>query len=328
MQRGIVLGLTMGEADGIGPEIVLKSVAKGDWHGSIRFVLVGSRAVLHEQAAKLKLPMPTAWAPGSGEPPVVSAWDPTPGTADASPDAATNAVSWVRAAVNESLTGGLDGIVTAPVSKKGFAGKETGSGGHTEFIAGLTGANRYAMMLLGGGLRVVLATRHIPLRDVPKRLTVSSIVTAGELASQGLSWLRARKRRIAICALNPHGEESDQVGIEERTVISPAVQSLQKQGLDVQGPLAADSVFSKGTRANYGCVVAMYHDQGLAPLKALAFRSGVNLTLGLPILRTSPCHGTAYDIAGKGIADPSSMMNAIRVAARLASRRSPFNPTH
>jgi 4-hydroxythreonine-4-phosphate dehydrogenase len=181
------------------------------------------------------------------------------------------------------------------------------------------------MLLLGHDdrgrwLRVALATTHVPLKAVSEKLTRVKIETAIELAAQACRDLGLPRARIGVCGLNPHAGEGGKIGDEEQTVINPAVRAMQGRQLDVVGAVAADTLFHRAYRGDFDAVVAMYHDQGLGPLKMIAFESGVNWTLGLPFIRTSPDHGTAYDIAGKGIANPSSMLAAIRLAKQLAAR--------
>jgi 4-hydroxythreonine-4-phosphate dehydrogenase len=233
-------------------------------------------------------------------------------------------VAWIRAATDAALNGALDGVVTAPISKAGLARAGIAFPGHTEMLAAWTGARRYAMMLMGGGLRVVLATRHIPLAAVPKRLNAAAIVEAASMAAGALEWLGVKNRTIGVCALNPHAGDGGLLGFEEERVIKPALRQLRRRGIRVEGPVPADVIFYQALRGRYGAVVAMYHDQGLGPLKMLAFENGINLTLGLPIIRTSPDHGTAFDIAGQGIANPDSMIAAIEAAAELARRPNPW----
>lgn len=220
----------------------------------------------------------------------------------------------------------LDALVTAPVNKESIirAGHKNFVG-QTEFLSGLANAKRTAMMLLGHDehgrwLRVALATIHISIKSVPRKLTPEKITLAIELAAQACRDLGLPRAKIAVCGLNPHAGEGGEFGDEEIKVITPTVLAAQKRGLDVVGPLSGDTVFHYALRGDFDAVVAMYHDQGLAPLKAVAFDTGVNWTLGLPFIRTSPDHGTAYDIAGKGIANPSSMIAAIRLAKQLAKK--------
>jgi 4-hydroxythreonine-4-phosphate dehydrogenase len=222
----------------------------------------------------------------------------------------------------------LDGValVTAPVNKESIVRSGISFVGQTEFLSQLAGAERTAMMLLGQDdrqrwLRVVLATTHVPLKLVSERLTRAKIELAIELAAQACHDLELPRARIGVCGLNPHAGEGGAIGTEEQTTIGPAVLAMRQRNMDVTGPVSADALFYHAYRGSYDAVVAMYHDQGLAPLKMVAFESGVNWTLGLPFIRTSPDHGTAYDIAGQGRANPSSMVAAIRLAKQLAARR-------
>lgn len=331
MSRPVVLCITLGDIGGIGPEVVLKTVYCFPWPQRLRFVIVGSIPVLHAESQRLRLPVPASWTPGcvfpSGR---VVAWDPgsvaglryKPGTIQES--AARAAVAWVTAAAGSCMAGGCDGMVTAPICKEGLGRAGIKTPGHTELLAKLTGTSRYAMMLIGGNIRVVLATRHVALRDVPGLITTESIVTAGELAATALPWLGVGKQTLAVCGLNPHAGDGGVIGSEEKEAVIPAIRSLRRKGFSVVGPVPADTVFHAAVRGDYGAVLAMYHDQGLGPLKTVAFDTGVNITLGLPIVRTSPDHGTAFDIAGKGKANPQSMVNAVRLAYGLATRPNPW----
>jgi 4-hydroxythreonine-4-phosphate dehydrogenase len=217
--------------------------------------------------------------------------------------------------------------VTAPVNKESIirAGQKHFVG-QTEFLSELAGTDHTAMMLLGTDdqnrwLRVALATVHIAIKAVPEKLTRAKIMLAIELAAQSCRELGLARARIAVAGLNPHAGEGGEFGDEEITTIAPTVLEARQKGFDVTGPLSGDTVFHYALRGDYDAVVAMYHDQGLAPLKAVAFDTGVNWTLGLPFIRTSPDHGTAYDIAGKGLANPSSMISAIRLAKQLAKNK-------
>jgi 4-hydroxythreonine-4-phosphate dehydrogenase len=239
-------------------------------------------------------------------------------------DASRAAHTWICEAVTACRAGILDAMVTAPISKEGFARAGIDVPGHTELLADLTRTRRFAMMLFGGCLRVTLVTRHVPLRRVPAMLTRPRIRQAIELTHAALPWLGVARSRIAVCGLNPHAGDGGTIGTEEQTVIAPVIRSLRRKHLDVLGPVPADTVFHEAHRGDYDAVVAMYHDQGLGPLKMLAFDTGVNLTLGLPIVRTSPDHGTAFAIAGTGTAREGSMLEAIKTAHRLALQPNPW----
>jgi 4-hydroxythreonine-4-phosphate dehydrogenase len=312
----IRIGITTGDVNGIGPEVALKAAARR-WPRDLELVLVGSERVLREQARSFRLGVPAVWDPLPHFPLV---W--RPGRLD--PRASRAAAEWISAATHACLGGGLDGMVTAPISKEGFHAAGLHVPGHTELLAQLTGSRRFAMMLFGGPLRVVLATRHVPIADVPRLLTRRAVSEAIDLTAKGLPWLGSRRARIAVCGLNPHAGEGGDIGREEITTIAPVVRAHRRRGQNVHGPLPADTVFHHAARGDYDAVVAMYHDQGLAPLKLLAFETGVNVTLGLPMVRTSPDHGTAFDIAARGIANPDSMMEAVRWAYALAKKRNPW----
>jgi 4-hydroxythreonine-4-phosphate dehydrogenase len=310
------IGITLGDINGIGPEVALKAAAR-KWPRDLEIILVGSEKIIRQQARKFGSCVPIVWDP---RPHLPLNW--TPGRMDAR--AAWAAADWIHTAAHACLSGGLDGMVTAPISKECFHYAGILVPGHTEFLAAITKTKRYAMMLFGGPLRVVIVTRHVPLAQVPKLLTKRTLSEAIELTAEALPWLGAKRGRIAVCGLNPHAGEGGDIGREEITTIAPVIQTLKKRGLKLSGPLPADTVFHYAARGDYDAVVAMYHDQGLAPLKLLAFETGVNVTLGLPIVRTSPDHGTAFDIAGRGVANPASMVEAVCSAYALAKRKNPW----
>ncbi|MFH1477302.1 MAG: 4-hydroxythreonine-4-phosphate dehydrogenase PdxA [Verrucomicrobiota bacterium] len=234
------------------------------------------------------------------------------------------AAFWIQAAVSGCMAGCFDALVTGPICKQSLRLAGLPFPGHTEFLAELTGTRSFAMMLLGGHLRVVLVTRHLPLGRVAGCISRTAIQETVQLGSQALSWLGVKQKTVGVCALNPHAGDNGILGCEEITIIQPALRALRRRGLAVEGPVPGDVIFHQALQGRYGAIVAMYHDQGLGPLKMIAFDEGVNLTLGLPIVRTSPDHGTAFDIAGKGVAQAGSMIAAIRLAARLAHRKNPW----
>jgi 4-hydroxythreonine-4-phosphate dehydrogenase len=326
------IGIAIGDATGIGPEVALKAVADESKKDNAQYVFIGDEKIIQRLNQKLatRLPLKT-FSNGRDDGRFFIANPPgkcLPGHLRAgSPIAARAAVAALREGAERCLRGELDAMVTAPVNKEAIihAGYK-GFVGQTEFLSGLAGAKRTAMMLLGHDeknrwLRVALATIHVSLKSVPKKLTREKISLAIELAAQACRNLGLRRARIAVAGLNPHAGEGGQFGNEEIKTIAPTVLTMRKKGFDVTGPLSGDTVFYYALRGDFDTVVAMYHDQGLAPLKAVAFDTGVNWTLGLPFIRTSPDHGTAYDITGKGIANPSSMIAAIQLAKQLAKNR-------
>lgn len=330
MPRAGAIGITLGDPAGIGPEVALKA-ARAVRGCAARLILIGSVGAVDAECKRLSLPrVPVS----RGESPPVDAplsvWDPAPGdTMPAIPGRCTargarQAVVWIEKAVAACRAGVLDGMVTGPINKEGLKRAGVMFPGHTEMLAALTGTRRFAMLLVGGPLRVVLATRHLPLSKVASGVTGAAIAEAATLMGEALPWLGVPEGTIGVCALNPHGGDGGALGDEERRVIRPALSALRRRGVPVEGPIPADVIFHQAVKGRYAAVLAMYHDQGLAPLKMLAFETGVNVTLGLPIVRTSPDHGTAYDIAGRGIASPASMEAAIRLAIELARRPNPW----
>jgi 4-hydroxythreonine-4-phosphate dehydrogenase len=229
-------------------------------------------------------------------------------------------------AVEDARAGRVEAIATAPVNKEAFAAAGLPWKGHTDLLAHLTGAPRVAMMFHSSQLRVVLATVHVPLADVPTLLTRENLVETIALTHESLPAFGLARPRIALAGLNPHAGEHGLMGREEEDVLVPAVAECRARGIDVAGPFPADTVFVRALRGTFDVVVACYHDQGLIPVKLVAFGEAVNVTLGLPIIRTSVDHGTAFDIAGEGRADPSSLIHAVRLAAELAERRRAAEP--
>lgn len=325
------IGIALGDVTGVGPEVALKAVAAESKKDSAQYVFIGDEHIVTRLNKKLRLHLPLK--PFSADTkskfsiinPLTKA---LPAKLPAgSPLAAKAAIAALREGVERCLRGELAALVTAPVNKKAIvrAGHK-GFVGQTEFLSELAKAKRTAMMLLGHDdknrwLRVALATIHISIKSVPKKLTAEKVRLAIELAAQACRNLGLKRARIAVAGLNPHAGEGGEFGDEEIKMIAPTVKAMKKRGFDVTGPLSGDTVFYYALRGDFDAVVAMYHDQGLAPLKAVAFDTGVNWTLGLPFIRTSPDHGTAYDIAGKGIANPSSMIAAIRLAKQLAKEK-------
>ena len=290
------IAITVGDPAGIGPEIAVKAASDPE-------VLALCEPMLY----------------GPHDPDELAAFARGQITAEAGQAAYLAIV----AAVEDELEGRVDAIATAPINKEAFAASGLPWKGHTDLLKHLTGAGHAVMMFHSDILRVVLATVHIPLEKVSRALTGDLLdevigVTAAELPRFGYP-----SPRIAIAGLNPHAGEHGLLGTEDDRVLRPAVERARQQSLDVSGPFPADTLFRRAMKGEFDVVIACYHDQGLIPVKMAAFGKAVNVTLGLPIVRTSVDHGTAFDIAGQGIADPGSMIEAVKLAARLAKRRFP-----
>ena len=325
------LGISLGDATGVGPEVALKALAAEADADDYKYLLLGDANTLTRLNAQLAINLPLKKFTSYNDPGKFSIYnplaEPLPENLPAgSPLAANASVAWLRDGGERCLRGELAGIVTAPVNKEAIIRAGHKFIGQTEFLSELAGTQRTAMMLLGTDergrwLRVALATVHISIKAVPEKLTAEKITLAIELAAQSCRDLGLSRAKVAVCGLNPHAGEGGEFGDEEITTIAPTVLAMQKRGFDVVGPLSGDTVFHYALKGEFDAVVAMYHDQGLAPLKAVAFDSGINWTLGLPFIRTSPDHGTAYNIAGKGMANPGSMIAAIRLAKQLARNR-------
>jgi 4-hydroxythreonine-4-phosphate dehydrogenase len=301
------IGLTVGDPAGIGPEIVAAALTPGLAPAQIDFCVYGDI-----EAVERSSPLPAGVAQHAFQSARVA-----PGKPD--PAAATGVVQSIQAAARDCLAGNLDAMATGPISKEvlGRAGFEFP--GHTELLAEVAGSGRAVMLLVGGELRVALATIHLALRDVASSLETPGLIDVlGVLHGDLVRRFGIGAPRIAVCGLNPHAGEAGRFGDEEARIIEPAVLAAREHGIDAQGPFSADSLFHQAVAGRYDAVLAMYHDQGLGPLKVHAFGRAVNVTLGLPLIRTSVDHGTAFDIAGKGSADVGSMVQAIELAAMLA----------
>jgi 4-hydroxythreonine-4-phosphate dehydrogenase len=324
------IGISLGDITGIGPEVTLKALAQFPADDPTTFLILGDPQCLHETNEQLGLKLTFHPFQKEGPPPrfaYVNAFaeklpcDLVPG----SPAASRAAVAWLRDGAGRCLRHDLDALVTAPVSKEAILRTGQPFIGQTEYLSELAGTQRTAMMLVGEDLnghwvRVSLATTHVALRLVPDHLQKEQIEMVLELTARACLDLGLSRSRIGVCGLNPHAGEGGALGNEEMTIITPAIAAAKRRGYDVHGPYPADSLFHHAFRGDYDAVVAMYHDQGLVPLKMVAFETGVNWTLGLPFIRTSPDHGTAYNIAGKNKANPSSMLRAIKLAKQLALR--------
>jgi 4-hydroxythreonine-4-phosphate dehydrogenase len=324
----LVIGITMGDAAGIGPEVVVKALADAQIRREAKFVIFGTQEQLLYAADKAEIE--PFWTRHQHEKigrdyphkVVVADYDDFPVPAyNRGPSllAGEASMRFCLDAIDAAKEGILDAIVTAPISKQSWLMAGSNWPGHTEMLQSRCKAPRKAMMFVAGPLRIALATIHIALLDIRNRFTIGCVHEPIDLLNDALKeYFGIEKPHIAVAALNPHAGENGQFGDEEQRIISPAIMMSQESGINVTGPYPADTLFVKAARGEFDGVVAMYHDQGMIPVKLLAFDDAVNVTIGLPIIRTSPAHGTAFDIAGKGIANPSSMKAAIRLAIQMA----------
>jgi 4-hydroxythreonine-4-phosphate dehydrogenase len=321
----------MGDPAGVGPEILLSLLDRPEVYDVCHPVVVGSRTVLNLRAELLKrtnpcrsIQDPTERPPHSGCAGLIDLENIRPEAytlGKVSADAGRASVEYLLAAIDFALGGQVDAIVTGPINKEAIHLGGYRYAGHTEILAEKTRAPEYGMMLMGGPIRVVLVTTHLSLRQVPQALSRGAILQKIRLAHRAMQDLGFVSPRIAVAGLNPHAGEAGLFGDEEQRLIAPAVEQARQAGLSVSGPLPPDTVFHQAYHGAYEVVVCMYHDQGLIPLKMIAFDRGVNVTLGLPIIRTSVDHGTAYDLAGSGKARDRSLYEALLVAVQLVEQR-------
>jgi 4-hydroxythreonine-4-phosphate dehydrogenase len=336
------LAITMGDPAGVGAEVIAKALADRETAAAARYVVLGDRrgferlsgasgAVPEFETVRL-----TADAPAfgsrleglmrkTGSPLLVDFANAAAETIAAHAPTAKGgraAIEYVERAIDLARAGAVDAIVTAPISKAAWAQAGFRYAGHTDLLAERTEAARHAMMFVAPQLRVTLVSIHQSLRQMLADLRPERVLDAVELTYQALvEWFGVARPRIAVTGVNPHAGEEGLFGDEEARTVAPAVETTRERGIDCAGPLPADTVFRRAVEGEFDAVVAMYHDQGLIPVKLLAFHEAVNLTLGLPIVRTSVDHGTAYDIAGAGRANPGSMMAAIRLAVEIVRLR-------
>ncbi len=312
MSRKPRIGITTGDPNGIGPEVVLKSVNDPRIESLCEPVIYGTEKVLRKATLSTGLCIGSEIAYKDD----FRDFEISPGSSCA--EAGKVSLFYIEQAVKDVLNKKTDAIVTAPISKESIRLAGSKYSGHTDMLKELTGAKDAVMLFDGGPFRVALVTIHVALSEVPSLITKENVLNVIKVCSRELKRkFHVPDPRIVVCGLNPHAGEAGAFGREDIEEIEPAVGAAEKEGIKVEGPLPADTVFYYASRGVCDLVIAMYHDQGLAPFKMLAFDSGVNVTLGLPVVRTSPDHGTAFDIAWKGIAKPESMINSIRLAVEL-----------
>src|SRR3990167_7464799 len=325
----LLIGITMGDPCGIGPEIILKSLKSPAIRKIANYVIIGNKNVFDQAARILKIPLKyriishIAEIENSNQPVSLLSINDFKSSLmklkRATAEGGELSVQCVIRGINLAMSGHIDALVTAPICKEAIHLAGYGYPGHTEMLRIFSGAGRVVMLMVGGKLRVAFVTTHIALKDVPQSITIEDVLETIVITDSGLrQYFGLKKPRFAVCGLNPHAGEEGIFGDEERKVIIPAIEKAREKGIMCDGPHSADTVFYKAFKGTYDVVAAIYHDQGAIPLKLHAFETGVNITLGIPFVRTSPDHGTAYDIAGKGIANPSSMIEAIKTAVRMA----------
>jgi 4-hydroxythreonine-4-phosphate dehydrogenase len=323
------IGITMGDPAGIGPEVVLKAVAEDEIRRVCVPVIIGDAQALAHTARTLDLqsgydiirfeePFPDQLSE-----PVIYHLDNISGFIEPgieSGAAGKAAAGYIEAAVELCAAGSIDAMATAPINKRALFLGGYSFPGHTEFLAHLTGAEEYAMAFVAANLRIVLLSTHVPLSEAIRMVERDRIVKTVNLTNRELQRWGLERPRLAVAALNPHGAEGGLFGVEEASEMMPAIEACRIDDINVQGPFSADTVFLRASRGEFDAVIACYHDQAMIPVKCLSFGEAVNVTLGLPFIRTSVDHGTAFDIAGKGLAEHSSMVAAIKLAAELSTQ--------
>jgi len=319
-----VVGVTMGHPSGVGPEVVVRALCERELKAGFKVAVFGDAGVLSFVADKVGClsifeRLKKSGKIGAVEVSTLKEKDSRPG--EPSEAGSLAQVNYIKEAVNWILKGKISSIATAPISKAGMISAGYKFPGHTELLAALTGSRNVAMMFAGPKLKVILATIHVPLVDVPKLLNTELVLKKIRLAARAMNGLYGIKNpRIGVSALNPHGGEEGRMGVEESGVITPAVEIARSEHMDVSGPFPADTLFYRMICGEFDLVVAMYHDQAMIPVKTMGFGKHINLTIGLPFIRTSPDHGTAFDLAPDFCANPLGMSRAIEEAAKLSAR--------
>ena len=321
------IGITMGDPAGIGPEVVLKAVAEPEVQAVCVPVIIGDAERLTHTARTLNLQcgyevvLPGEELPKSATAPLIYNLHNIRGAVEygvESGEAGCASAEYIEAGVELCAGGSLSGIATAPINKRAWFLGGYSFAGHTEFLAHLTGTEEFAMAFVASNLRIVLLSTHVPLANAITMVKRERIVRVARLAHREMRRWGIEQPRLAVAALNPHGAEGGLFGVEESAEIVPAVEACRALGIDVAGPFSADTVFLRASRGEFDAVVACYHDQAMIPVKCLSFGEAVNVSLGLPFIRTSVDHGTAFDIAGRGLAEHSSMVAAITLAAEFS----------
>lgn len=330
-----IVGITQGDGNGIGYEVIIKALSDPRILESFTPVIYGSSKIfgfykksLHEIE---QLDTNVIASAKDAHPKRINIVNCLPENVyvepgQSTPESAKSAMKALECAVEDIKQGLIDVLVTAPINKRAMTAEGFGYTGHTEYLENAFGVKDVAMFMVSDSLKVGVVTGHIPVKDIPASITQEKIISKLRLMSDSLKRdFGINSPRIAVLSLNPHSGDGGLLGNEEVTVISPAVKAAREQGIEAYGPFSPDGFFGLGHYANYDATLAMYHDQGLAPFKSIAFEEGVNYTAGLPIVRTSPDHGTSYDIAGRDLADPRSMRSAIFTAIDILGNRKRFD---
>jgi len=332
------IAITMGDPCGIGPEVIVKGLLEKTLYTHCRPFVIGNGSRMAEAAAQfapslsicpIKILAEARFQAGLLDV-LESSPEPLPSLiyGQPHPNAALAALQAITRGAEMALRGEIDGITTAPINKEGMKSIGFAFPGHTEFLADIAKSDRFAMMMVGGGLRITLTTIHLPLREAITQLRKERVLDAIRLTDTAMKKdFGIDRPRIAVAALNPHAGERGLFGEEEKREVLPAVDAAMKEGIDALGPFPADTLFYQLKTGRFDAAVALFHDQALIPIKLLAFGNAINVTIGLPFIRTSVDHGTAYDIAGKGIADPGSLREALKLAAEMAENRKKHSRT-
>lgn len=314
MKKITKIAITLGCPSGIGPEVIIKSLnylKKNKPYLLKHLLIIGDKRVLEERAKLLGV-----YLPEEVEIIALTELEVKPGVPTL--EGYKSMVTYLKKAIELAKQGEIKGIVTGPIAKEGLEKVGISHKGHTEWLAEEFGTKDYTMAFYGKKLKVALLTTHIPLKEVPKYVTPEKILSVARNCYEFLKKLGYKSPKIALCGLNPHAGEKGLLGEEEQTYIKEGLELCKKNGIPLEGPYPADSLFYWAYKGRYEMVIALYHDQGLSPFKLIHFEDGINMTLGLPIVRTSPCHGTGYDIADKGIASPKSFLQALLLCYNLS----------
>ena len=310
-----LIGITMGDPGGIGPEVILKALTSPEIRDAANYVVIGSEKVLSNISDRVLADNISVLDLDNFIVNNALMHKPLPESGKAS-------VEYILKGLDLALKGKIDALVTAPISKEAIKLAGFDYAGHTELLKEKTSVENVVMFMVGKGLRVSFVTTHLAVNEISGAINQENVFSTIQITATGLkTFFGIDQPKIAVCGLNPHCGDGNRFGTEERDVIMPAIERAQEMGINCQGPLSADTVFNKALNGEFDIIVVQFHDQGAIPIKMHAFDSGVNITLGIPAIRTSPTHGTAFDIAGKGIADPGSMIEAIKTAAMMAETR-------